>query len=187
MGRVEHQRGARHGRVARYVPDEGLHLLGAVEHGVVHVDVDYVGAALYLSGGYAQALGVVACGNEPCELARTGHVGALAHVGEVARLEVNVRRLKSAYGKRSQSVALRLRSGQRSGGKRTYGFGNGADVLRRSAAASPGYVEQSVGGHADHCLRHFLRRFGVASEAVGQSGVGMTADWTAREGRHLLD
>ena len=187
MGRVNHQRGARHGGVVGYVSDEGLHLLGAVKHGVVHVDVDDVGAALDLSGGYAQAFGVVACGYEPGELARTGHVGALAHVGEVARLEVDVRRLQSAYGKRSQPVALRLRSGQRSGGKRTYGFGNGADVLRRSAAASPGYVEQAVGGHACHGLGHFLRRFGVASETVGQSGVGMAAHGTAREGRHLLN
>ena len=140
MGRVNHQRGARHGGVVGYVPDEGLHLLGAVEHGIVHVDVDDVGAALYLSGGYAQAFGVVAGGYEPGELARPGHVGALAHVGEVARLEVDVRRLQPADGKRSQPVALPLRRGQRPCGKRTYSFGYGADVLRRGAAASPGYV-----------------------------------------------
>ena len=65
---VYHQHGAGYGRVARDIPAEGLHLLAAVEHSIVHVDVDDAGAALYLMSGHGERLVVFLLCYQPGKL-----------------------------------------------------------------------------------------------------------------------
>ena len=66
---VDHQHGAAHGRVVADMATEGLHLLTAVEHRIVHIDVDDAGAALYLLACHAEGLVVFLLSNEAGELA----------------------------------------------------------------------------------------------------------------------
>ena len=66
---VDHQHGTAHGRVVADVAAEGLHLLMAVEHRVIHIDVDDAGAALYLLAGHAEGLVVFLLSDETGKLA----------------------------------------------------------------------------------------------------------------------
>ena len=59
------------------------HLVTGIEHGIVHVDVDNLGAGLDLLAGDVEGFGVVLFVNEPQELARTGHVAPFADVDEI--------------------------------------------------------------------------------------------------------
>ena len=63
VGRVDHQGGLGHGRVVLDLADETLHGGRAVEHCVVHIDVDDRRAAFDLVGGYLEGRGIIACGD----------------------------------------------------------------------------------------------------------------------------
>ena len=65
---------------------EALHRSGAVEHGLVHVDVDHLGAVLDLLARHAQGVFVTTLQDHPRESLGAGDVGALADVDEQAGL-----------------------------------------------------------------------------------------------------
>ena len=54
----------------------------AVEHGLVHVDVDDLRAVFHLLAGHGQGFFVLAVQNHPRKRLGAGDVGALAHVDE---------------------------------------------------------------------------------------------------------
>ena len=58
----------------------------AVDHALVHADVDDVGSVLYLLPGDADCFFVFARLDELCELGRAGHIGPLADHDVNARL-----------------------------------------------------------------------------------------------------
>ena len=61
-----------------------MHLLSAVQHGIVHIDVDDGSPAFYLLSGYRHGFVIAFPGNETGKLTRTGDVGTFADVDEVA-------------------------------------------------------------------------------------------------------
>ena len=63
VGGVNHERRPGHGRVSGNIPQEGFHLPGRIQHGVVHVDVNDAGAAFYLLCGHLQGFLVLPGGN----------------------------------------------------------------------------------------------------------------------------
>ena len=65
---VDHQDGLRYGGFSADVSAEGLHFLSAVEHCVVHVDVDDCRPALYLVSCYGECFAVLLLCNEAGEL-----------------------------------------------------------------------------------------------------------------------
>ena len=69
MRGVDHQRGLRYSRFGGYAAHESLHLDGAVQHCVVHIYVYERGPVFNLFRGYLYAFGVIAFGDESCELA----------------------------------------------------------------------------------------------------------------------
>ena len=64
-----------------------------IEHALVHVDVDHLGAGFHLLQGDFEGFGVVVFTDQPGELGRTGDVGALADVDK-QRVAVDGERLK---------------------------------------------------------------------------------------------
>ena len=64
VGRVDHQHRTTDSRVVADVTAEGLHLLTAVKHGIVHIDIDDGSTTLDLVTGYGECLVVFLFGNE---------------------------------------------------------------------------------------------------------------------------
>ena len=66
---VDHQDGLAHGRFSADVPAESLHFELAVEHGIVHVDIDDRCPALYLVSCHGECFAVLLFSDETCEFA----------------------------------------------------------------------------------------------------------------------
>ena len=96
MRRVDHECGFGDGGIIGDVPYETFHFLRAVQHGVVHVDVDDAGSVFYLPGCNLQGFVVFAFGNEAGEFPGSGHIRAFADVGEVVVCDVYCDGLQSA-------------------------------------------------------------------------------------------
>ena len=99
MRRVDHQGRLGHCRLAGNLSHELLHAVPAVQHRIVHIDVNDAGPVLDLLRRHFESASIVACRNELRELSGTGHVGALSHIGEVVVFQVNADRFQSADGK----------------------------------------------------------------------------------------
>ena len=82
---VDHQRHPGDVRLAGDQLEEAVHRGDAVDHALVHVDVDDLRAGLDLLAGDRQRGGVVALLDQPAEPGRPGDVGALADVDEQRR------------------------------------------------------------------------------------------------------
>ena len=59
VGGINHQGSLCNCWVIGYPARESFHFPGAVEHGIVHVDVNYACSVFYLSGCYLQGLVIV--------------------------------------------------------------------------------------------------------------------------------
>ena len=95
LGRVDHHRHPADVGLRRHEPEERRHGLMGVEHPLVHVDVEHLGAALDLLPRDLQPLVVLPCEDQLRELPRPGDVGPLAHVHE-QRLGADGERLQAA-------------------------------------------------------------------------------------------
>ena len=153
----------------------------AVDHALVHADVDDVGAVFDLLAGDADGFFVLAFLDELGELRRAGDVGALAdhdvdagllgeglRAGEAQRLRVSVRRAHAATLAPAQ-IARSLAFER---------FGDGGDVLGRVAAAAAGDVDEAGRGEVAEVAGH-VRRAEIEAglgERVGQAGVGVAGD-----------
>jgi hypothetical protein len=84
LGAVDHHRHARDVGLAGDEVQEAHHGRLAVQHGLVHVDVDDLGAVLDLLARHGQRLLVLAGQDQPGEGLGAGDVGALADVDEQA-------------------------------------------------------------------------------------------------------
>ena len=162
-------------------PQEAGHRGDAVEHRLIHVHVDQLGAIGDLLAGDVDRLVLGAGCDEPGELARAGHVRPLADVDEgVAR-----RRDDERFEARQAGVACRLRDlpGWQTGDGRR----DGSDVSGRRAAAAAGDVEQTVPGPLAERLGHLLRRLVVATQLVRQAGVRVGRDRPVGDARENVE
>src|SRR6202035_5198354 len=100
------------------------------------IDVDDLRPVRHLVARYDKRAGIVAGGDELAELGRAGDVGALADVDE---RNVGSERERLETGEPHQRRDLRRRAGFMTAN----GFGDGADVVRRRAAASPDDVDEA--------------------------------------------
>ncbi|CAB4945373.1 unannotated protein [freshwater metagenome] len=160
--------------------EEAVHRGDAVDHALVHVDVDHLRASLDLLGCDADGGVVVAVLDELAEPGGAGDVGALAHVDEEAlvgdgqRLEAREPHHRLVRHRLAPLLAL---DGTRDGG----------DVVRRGAAAATDEVEEASLGELGQDRRRLVGRLVVLAERVGQSGVGVDRDEGVREARELRD
>ncbi len=181
LGGVDHQRHFGDIRLGGDQVEELHHRGFAVQHGLVHVDVDHLRAGLHLLLGDFERLVVFAFEDQALELGRAGDVGALADVDE-QRVVADVERLQAG-----QAAAL-FQVRQLARRHVFQRFGDGLDVRRRSAAAAARDVEEAAGGELLHQARGLLRQFVVAGfgQWIGQAGVGVGAHVAARHARHFF-
>ena len=91
---IHHDRHAGDVGLAGHELQEPVHGGHGIEHALVHVDVDDLGAVLHLLERHRQRPGVVVRGDELAELRGAGDVGALADVDE-QRARPDVERLET--------------------------------------------------------------------------------------------
>ena len=131
-GTVDHHRHARNLWLGRDVTEERRHGLLGVEHALVHVDVDQVGAVADLLGGDLNGSGVVVVLDEARELRRSRDVGPLAD-----HLEVALGADGQCFETGELGVVLALRGPQGTLGSLLAARGSLRRSLRRSATHEP--------------------------------------------------
>ena len=180
LRRVEHDRHPGDVRLAGDQVEEAHHGRLAIEHGLVHVDVDDLGAVLHLVAADIQRRLVLAFQDQALEPGRAGDVGALADVDE-KRIGANVEGLQAgqAQGGRDGRHGARHAIGHR--------FGEGADVFRRGAATAADDVDQPALRPFAQGLGQLRRRLVITAEGIRQAGVGVGRDQTIGLAGDLLD
>ena len=145
------------------------HRLLRVDQALVHVDVDDLRAVLDLLARHRQRRWIVAAGDQLAKSRRARNVGALADVDErdFRREHEGLEAAEPHLRRHRRRAARRLAS---------HGFRDGANVVRRRAAAAADDVDQPLVGEAGDLPRHRLRRLVVLAELVRQAGVRVGAD-----------
>ncbi len=179
LGRVDHHRHLADVRLRGHQVQERGHGLDAVQHGLVHVDVDDLGAVLHLVPGHIQGGVVFLVEDELLEARRAGDVGALADVDEQ-------RVLADGEGLQAAEAALGLDGGDLPGRVPGHRLGDGLDMVRGRAAAAADDVQEPLLGPLGDVLGHGLGGLVVLAELVGQPGVGVGADVGVRHPGQLL-
>jgi hypothetical protein len=177
---VDDQRDLGDVRFAGDQVEEVHHRLLGVEHALVHVDVDHLGAVRHLITGDHQGGVVVAVFDQLGELGRAGDVGPFADVDEQT-FGADVQGLEAGDPK----LLLRHRRSPR--GQARHRLGDGLDVGWRGAAAAAHQVQVPRLGELPEQRRHDLRRLIVAAEGVGQAGVGVGAGVAVGDPREFGD
>ena len=142
------------------------HHNGPVEHALIDVHIDDVGAPLNLLPCNGQRLLVTILANQPREGARACHVGAFANDGEAA-LRTNLQHFETGV------PGSHWRRGGYSRWMLRHGLGNGTDVWRRGATAATDDVEPALGSKIAEHFRHHLGGFVEAAHGVRQTGIGI--------------
>ena len=135
LGGVDHHRHPADVGLARDQLEEPVHRGDAVDHALVHVDVDDLRAVVDLLGGHRQRGVVVAVLDQLAEPGRAGDVGALADVDEQA-VGVDRERLEAGEPHRGGRLGRHPRLGALDRGR------DRRDVLRGGAAAAAEQVDQ---------------------------------------------
>ena len=169
LRRVDHRRDPADVGLGGDQLGEAVHGGDAVDHALVHVDVDHLGTRLDLLSRHRERGGVVAGLDQVAETRRTGDVRTLADIDEQGVLD----------------DAERLETGQPQGG---LGLDRGArrlaldglrdrrDVRRRGAAATADQVDEPALGELRDDRGGLVRRLVVLTERIGQSRVGIARD-----------
>ncbi len=180
LGRVDHHRNPADVRLGGNQLGEPVHRGDAVDHALVHIDVDDLRTHLDLLQRHRQR-GVVVLGlDQVAEPGGAGDVGALTDVheqgvvGDVERLQTR----QPGSHRDLRHLARRLAVDD----LRDLG-----DVRRRCSAAAADQVDQAGVGEVGDVAGLALRCFVVLAEGVGQAGVRVARDEGVRDPRHLGD
>ena len=170
---VDHERHTRHFRLGRDVVQEGPHRAFGIEHALVHVHVEDVGAAPHLVDrdlhGRAEVTGL----DQPREPGGARHVRALPDHLEVA-VGPNRQRLEAA------ELSQTGQFGDDADGRTAHGLRDGRNVVRcRAAAAADDVQETGVGELAEDRGRG-RRLLVVLAECIGQARVRITRNARGR-------
>ncbi len=140
--------------------EEAHHGRFGVQHPLVHVDVDDLGAVIHLLLGNVERLVVEPLLDQPLELGRTGDVGALPHVhehgfgGDDQRLQT-----RQAAGHRQLGQSARLDADNRAS--------HGTNMGRGGTAATANHIEKAALGPLADMLRHLGSIEIVLAKSVG--------------------
>ena len=180
LGGVDHHRDAADVRLGRDQLGEPVHRGDAVDHALVHVDVDDLRTDLDLLQGDRQR-GVVVLGlDQVAEPGGAGDVGALTDVHEQG-VVVDVERLEAREPGRHRDLRQLARRFALDD------LGDLGDVRRRRSAAPTDQVDQAGLGELGDVAGLSLRGLVVLAERVGQAGVRVAGDEGVRDPRHLGD
>src|SRR5690606_31624712 len=168
LGGVHHDGDAGDIRLRGDQLEERGHRLHGVEHALVHVDVDDLGAVFHLLLGDVEGGGVVAFHHQALEARRAGDIAALPHVDEQGAGG-------DVEGFEPVQAAGGFQGRHRAGRPVRDGGGDGADMVRGGATAATDDIDETAVGELADDGGGLLRAFVVAAEGVGQAGVGVHA------------
>jgi len=181
---VDHQRQASDLRLGGQQVQEGPHGGDGVEHPLVHVHVEQVGAAAHLRAGDLEGGRPVGAADGVGEAPAAGHVRPLPDHDEVAvgpeheRLEPRKARPAVPGGNGARPHAVPLRPVERRA--------DGRDVRGGRPAAASDEVDQPLAGERLQQGRRFVRGLVIAAKGVRQAGVRMAGDARVGDPRKLL-
>jgi hypothetical protein len=167
--RVDHDRHPRDVRLAGDQLEEAIHRRFRIEHRLVHVDVDHLGAAFHLLACDRQRIVEAPFENHPREGPRTGDVGPLADIDEQG-VAADVERLETGKAQ----LSLQLRNGARPDAGNA--LGDGGDMFGRGAAAAADDIDESLSRPVGDFGGQLLRRFVVTAKGVRQTGIRVRRD-----------
>ncbi len=158
------------------------HRRPGVEHGLVHVDVDDLGAVFHLLARHCECLVVLFSQDQARKGLGAGDVGTFADVDE-ERITADIE------GFHARQAQHRFDYGQFARRQVFDRLGDGMDVFGRGAAAAAGDVDQARGGKLLQQRRGDVRCFVKAgvTHRIGQSGVRIDADESVAQCRQLFD
>ena len=183
---IDHDRHAGDVGLGRDQIEEGDHRLLGVEHALVHVDVEHVGAALDLLARDFERGGIVVRLDQLAEARGAGDIGPLAHHDEILRAVGHVD-LPMHEGFEAGEAELVGDLGHVPRLDICDGRGDGADVVRRRAAAAADDVDQTVLRPAFEQARHEFGALVILAHLVGKTGIGIDADIRVGDMRDLID
>ncbi|CAJ1779925.1 hypothetical protein LMCDFJHI_02900 [Aeromonas salmonicida] len=179
LGGVDHHRHSGDIRLTGDEVQEAHHGRFGVQHPLVHVDVDDLGAALHLLLGHIEGFVVEPLLDETLEFGGTGDVGTLTHVHKHGvRRDDEGLETRQAAGDRQRGQGARLDAGD--------SVTHGANMGRGGAAAAPHHVEKTALGPLADMVSHLTRIEIVLAERIGQTGVGVGAHKGLADARQLL-
>ena len=168
LGGIDHDGHAGDVRLGRHQVQEGDHHLLRLQHALIHIDIDNLGAVLNLVPGNAQGFLVLLFLDQPEETLGTGHVGALTYVDK-QNVVVPGERLEA--GQAQGLGALGDLPGRVFGDR----LGDGFNMVRTGTAAATNDVQEAVPGKAFDDFRHFFRGLIVFAKLIGKAGVRVGA------------
>ena len=177
---VDHHRDTGDVGLAGDQVEQAGHRLEPVEHPLIEVDVDQVGAPIDLVAGDLQGRFVVVVENQPGEPFRARDVAPLAHHREVG------------FGKQGVGVQAREAGARHPRGDDPRTLlpdcpGNRLDVGRGRATAATDDVQPALGGELPEDPRHGLGSLIEASHLVGEAGVGVAGGGKRDQPGEFLD
>ena len=181
LGGVDHHRHARDVGFRRDQVQEARHGRLRIEHRLVHIDVDDLGAVLDLLARHRQRLVELLVQDHAGKRLRTCDIGALADVHEQRRF-VDREGLQARQAHRHRHVGHLARR------LRLENLRDRRDVLGRGAAAAAGDVDEAGVGEFAQQGRGVGRQLVEAGIAhrVGQAGVRVDADEGIGDSSQLL-
>ncbi len=180
LGGVDHDRHPSDVRLTGDQIEKAHHGFLGLEHPLVHVDVDHLGAVLDLLERYLQGGGVVLFLDQSLEASRACDVGTLTDVDE-QRIVLDVERLQARQTAGSAAVRNLAR------GQVLDRAVDGGDMLGGGTTAATDDVDQATAREFGDDLGHLLGGLVVLAELVGQARVGVSRDEGVGLGRQLLD
>ena len=180
FGRVDHDRHFGDVGLGRDQIEKVDHGIFGIEHALVHVDVDDLGAVLDLLARDVETGIVIVRRDQLAELGRARDIGPLADIHE-AELGRRGQRFEAGQPQ------MRIGSGHRARRLAFHGLRNGADVVGRGAAAPAEHVDQAAVGELGKQRGCGLRRLVIFAELVGQAGIGIGADQGVGQERDVVD
>src|ERR687895_748716 len=181
LGGVDHHRHARDIRLGSDEVEEAVHIVLRIQHTLVHVDIDDLGAILDLLAGDLDCPLEVSILDQGGKLGRAGHIGTLADIDEIG-LGRNVERLKT-----TQPAITRDLLGDTTRREAKHNLGNSPDMFRCRAAAATDDIEKAALGKFLEQPCHILGGIVITAELIGESGIRMEADVGIRQAGQLFD
>ena len=180
LGGVDHHRHLADVGLRRHQLEEPVHRGDAVDHALVHVDVDDLRAVLDLLAGDRQRSVVVAVADQVAELGRPGDVGALADVQEQGVLG-DGERLET--GQPQRRSVLRRHAGRQALDR----LGDVGDVVGGGAATAAHQVDEAAVGEVAKNRGGLVGLLVVLAERVRESRVGIAGHEAVGQPRDLSD
>ena len=179
LTRIKHHRHPGDIRFRGNQVEKGPHGSCAIQHPLVHVDINDLCPVIDLLASYLQSFTVVLFQDQPLEPGRTCHVSAFANIHkqgifpDVAGLQTT----EATFQRYLWQPAWWIGSNR---------FSNGTNMHRCRATAPADDIDKPLFGPVTDLFGQHFRCFIKPTERIGQAGIRMHIDTAISDGRHFF-